>query len=102
MSTFPWLTVNMAIPAVGALVLAVMPGASAGASEDDQRARNALVKVIALVFSLITLVGDDRHDRQLQAGRARRSSSPRPISGSRSSASTTRSGWTASGWSSSA
>ena len=45
MSTFPWLTVNMAIPAVGALVLAVMPGASAGASEDDQRARNALAKV---------------------------------------------------------
>ena len=41
MSTFPWLTVNMAIPAVGALVLAVMPGASAGASEDDQRARDA-------------------------------------------------------------
>ena len=56
MSTFPWLTVNMAIPAVGALVLAVMPGASAGASEDDQRARNALAKVIALVFSLLTLV----------------------------------------------
>ena len=56
MSTFPWLTVNMAIPAVGALVLAVMPGVSAGASEDDQRARNALAKVIALVFSLLTLV----------------------------------------------
>jgi len=56
MSTFPWLTVNMAIPAVGALVLAVMPGASAGASEDDRRARNTLAKVIALVFSLLTLV----------------------------------------------
>ena len=55
MSTFPWLTVNIAIPAVGALVLAVMPGASAGASEDDQRARNALAKVVALVFSLLTL-----------------------------------------------
>ena len=55
MSTFPWLTVNMAIPAAGALVLAVMPGASAGASEDDQRARNALAKVTALVFSLLTL-----------------------------------------------
>jgi len=55
MSTFPWLTVNMAIPAVGALVLAVMPGASAGASEDDQRSRGQLAKVIALVFSLLTL-----------------------------------------------
>ena len=50
MSTFPWLTVTMAIPAAGALVLAVMPGASAGASEHDQRARNQLAKVIALVF----------------------------------------------------
>src|SRR6266550_4007022 len=55
MSTFPWLTVTMAIPAAGALVLAVMPGASAGASEDDQRVRNQLAKVIALVFSLLTL-----------------------------------------------
>src|SRR6516162_472732 len=55
MSTFPWLTVTIAIPAVGALVLAVMPGASAGASEDDQRARGQLAKVIALVFSLLTL-----------------------------------------------
>ena len=55
MSTFPWLTVTIAIPAAGALVLAVMPGASAGASEDDQRARGQLAKVIALVFSLLTL-----------------------------------------------
>ena len=28
MSTFPWLTVIIAIPAVGALVLAVIPGAA--------------------------------------------------------------------------
>ena len=55
MSTFPWLTVTMAIPAVGALVLAVSPGASAGASDDDQRARNELAKWIALVFALLTL-----------------------------------------------
>ena len=38
MSTFPWLTVTMAIPAVGALVLAVSPGSSAGASDAEQRA----------------------------------------------------------------
>jgi NADH-quinone oxidoreductase subunit M len=55
MSTFPWLTVAMAIPAVGALVLAVSPGAPDGASEADQRARNELAKWIALVFSLLTL-----------------------------------------------
>ena len=55
MSTFPWLTVTMAIPAVGALVLAVSPGASAGASDADQRARNELAKWIALVFALLTL-----------------------------------------------
>jgi NADH-quinone oxidoreductase subunit M len=55
MSTFPWLTVTMAIPAVGALVLAVSPGAPTGASEAEQRARNELAKWIALVFSLLTL-----------------------------------------------
>jgi NADH-quinone oxidoreductase subunit M len=55
MTTFPWLTVAMAIPAVGALVLAVSPGASAGASEADQSARNELAKWIALVFSLLAL-----------------------------------------------
>ena len=55
MSTFPYLTVTLAIPAVGALVLAVTPGASAGASDADKRARNELAKWIALVFSLLTL-----------------------------------------------
>jgi NADH-quinone oxidoreductase subunit M len=55
MSTFPWLTVTMAIPAVGALVLAVIPGASAGASDADSRARNELAKWIALLASLLTL-----------------------------------------------
>src|SRR5262249_56881164 len=55
MSTFPWLSVTIAIPAAGALVLAVMPGASAGSSEDHQRARGRLAKLIALVFSVLTL-----------------------------------------------
>jgi len=55
MSTFPYLTVTLAIPAVGALVLALTPGASAGASDADKHARNELAKWIALVFSLFTL-----------------------------------------------
>jgi NADH-quinone oxidoreductase subunit M len=79
MSTFPWLTVTMAIPAAGALVLAVMPGASSratevgasggatgageagaptdagGAGEVGERSRNELAKWVALVFSLVTL-----------------------------------------------
>jgi NADH-quinone oxidoreductase subunit M len=55
MSTFPYLTVTGAIPAAGALVLAVTPGASAGASDADRRARNELAKRIALLFSLVTL-----------------------------------------------
>ena len=55
MSTFPYLTVTLAVPAAGALVLAVTPGASAGASDADKRARNELFKWIALVFSVLTL-----------------------------------------------
>jgi len=55
MSTFPWLTVTGAIPLVGALVIALTPGRSAPGSPADRRARDLLVKRIALVFSLITL-----------------------------------------------
>jgi len=55
MSTFPWLTVTIAIPAAGALVLAVIPGTPAGASDADARSRNELAKRIALLASLLTL-----------------------------------------------
>jgi NADH-quinone oxidoreductase subunit M len=54
MSTFPWLTVTMAIPAVGALVLAVIPGAGT-ASEATAHARGLLAKRVALAVSLLTL-----------------------------------------------
>jgi NADH-quinone oxidoreductase subunit M len=54
MSTFPWLTVTMAIPAAGAMVLAVIPGAGA-ASEAGAHSRNLLAKRMALVVSLLTL-----------------------------------------------
>jgi NADH-quinone oxidoreductase subunit M len=55
MSNFPWLTVAGAIPLVGAAVIALTPGRSAPGSTADRRARDQLVKIIALVFTLITL-----------------------------------------------
>ncbi len=55
MSTFPWLTVIGAVPLVGALVIAAMPGGSAPGSEADRIARRLMVKRVALAFSLITL-----------------------------------------------
>jgi len=56
MSTFPWLTVIGAIPLVGALVISVTPSASAPGAEGDRRARQFLVKQLALGFTLLTLV----------------------------------------------
>src|SRR5689334_18345666 len=56
MNGFPWLTVAGAIPLVGALVIALVPGLPADSAEADRRARNALAKYLALAFSLATLV----------------------------------------------
>ncbi len=55
MSNFPWLTVAGAIPLAGAVVIGLTPGRSAPGSPADRRARDLLVKRIALVFSLATL-----------------------------------------------
>jgi NADH-quinone oxidoreductase subunit M len=55
MTNFPWLTVAGAIPLVGAIVVALTPGRSAPGGPADQRARDLMVKRIALVFSLLTL-----------------------------------------------
>jgi NADH-quinone oxidoreductase subunit M len=55
MSTFPWLTVAIAVPLAGAIVIALTPGASAPGGSADRRARDLLVKRIALVFSVLTL-----------------------------------------------
>jgi len=55
MSTFPWLTVAGAVPLVGAVAIALTPGRSAPGSPADARARDLLVKRMALIFSLITL-----------------------------------------------
>jgi NADH-quinone oxidoreductase subunit M len=56
MTNFPWLTVAGAIPLVGAIVIALTPGRSAPGSHADRRARDLLVKRIALAFSVLTLV----------------------------------------------
>jgi NADH-quinone oxidoreductase subunit M len=55
MSTFPWLTVAGAIPLVGAVAIGLTPGRSAAGSPADRRARDLLVKRVALATSLITL-----------------------------------------------
>ena len=55
MSTFPWLTVAGAIPLVGAVAVGLTPGRSAPGGAADRRARDLLVKRLALLFTLITL-----------------------------------------------
>jgi NADH-quinone oxidoreductase subunit M len=56
MSTFPWLTVAGAIPLAGAAAIMLTPGRSAPGGVADRRARDLLVKRIALATTLITLV----------------------------------------------
>jgi NADH-quinone oxidoreductase subunit M len=55
MSSFPWLTVIGAIPLVGALGIAAIPGASDPDDKATQASRDLLVKWVALLVSLITL-----------------------------------------------
>ena len=55
MSTFPWVTVAGAVPLVGTAAICLTPGRSAPGSAEARRARDLLVKRIALVFTLITL-----------------------------------------------
>jgi NADH-quinone oxidoreductase subunit M len=54
MSTFPWLTVTAGIPLLGAIVIALLPGARSG-SDADRSARDRLVKGLALAFSVLAL-----------------------------------------------
>src|SRR3954467_13596968 len=56
MNGFPWLTVAGALPLLGAIVIALVPGLPADSAEADRRARNALAKYLALAVSLLTLV----------------------------------------------
>jgi NADH-quinone oxidoreductase subunit M len=55
MSTFPWLTVIGAIPLVGALAIAAIPGPSDPGDTVTRAARDLLVKRVALLVSLVTL-----------------------------------------------
>jgi NADH-quinone oxidoreductase subunit M len=56
MNGFPWLTIAGAVPLAGALVIALIPGLPADSAEADRQARNRLAKMLALGFSLLTLV----------------------------------------------
>src|ERR1700677_3497639 len=56
MNGFPWLTVAGAVPLLGAIVIALIPGLPRDSAAADRRARAAPAKWLALVFSLVTLV----------------------------------------------
>ena len=56
MNGFPWLTVAGAVPLLGAIVIALIPGLPADSADADRQARNAMAKMVALGFSLLTLV----------------------------------------------
>jgi NADH-quinone oxidoreductase subunit M len=56
MNGFPWLTVAGAVPLLGALVVALIPGLPADSAEADRQARHTMAKMLALGFSLLTLV----------------------------------------------
>src|ERR1700756_1384336 len=56
MNGFPWLTVAGAVPLAGAPVIALIPGLPPGSAEADRQARDALAKMLALAFSVATLV----------------------------------------------
>src|SRR5512146_2624549 len=56
MNSFPWLTVAGGIPLLGAVVLALVPSLPGDSAPGDVVARNRLVKLLALAFSLVTLV----------------------------------------------
>ncbi|HEY3903983.1 MAG TPA: NADH-quinone oxidoreductase subunit M [Streptosporangiaceae bacterium] len=55
MTNFPWLTVAGVVPLVGSIAVGLTPGQSAPGADADRKARDLLVKRIALVVSLITL-----------------------------------------------
>jgi len=56
MNGFPWLTVAGGIPLLGAIVIALVPKMPPDSAPDDVAARDRLAKILALFFSLATLV----------------------------------------------
>jgi NADH-quinone oxidoreductase subunit M len=53
---FPWLSVAGGLPLLGALVVGFIPGLPPDSAAADVKARDNLAKVLALLFSLATLV----------------------------------------------
>ena len=98
MSSFPWLTVIGAIPLVGALAVAAIPGASDPGDTATQASRDLLVKRVALLVSLVTLGMTVAMAVKFSSRAGPLSSSFRSTSGFRSSGCTTRSAWTVSRW----
>jgi NADH-quinone oxidoreductase subunit M len=56
MNGFPWLTVAGAVPLLGAIVIALVPGLPQDSAQADRRARDDLAKWLALAFSLAPMV----------------------------------------------
>jgi NADH-quinone oxidoreductase subunit M len=56
MNGFPWLTIAGAIPLLGAIVISLVPRLPADSAAADVKAREALAKWLALLFSLAALV----------------------------------------------
>ena len=56
MNGFPWLTVAGGIPLLGAVVIAALPRMPGDSAPGDIAARNQLAKILALFFSVATLV----------------------------------------------
>jgi NADH-quinone oxidoreductase subunit M len=56
MNGFPWLTVAGAIPLLGSIVVALVPSMPRDSAAADVAARDRLAKILALAFSVVTLV----------------------------------------------
>ena len=56
MNGFPWLTVAGALPLLGAIVVASLPSVPRDSAPADVAARDKLAKVVALAFSVVTLI----------------------------------------------
>jgi NADH-quinone oxidoreductase subunit M len=56
MNGFPWLSVLGGIPLLGGIVLALLPSMPADSAPGDVAARNRLAKILAVAFSVATLI----------------------------------------------
>jgi NADH-quinone oxidoreductase subunit M len=56
MNGFPWLTVAGALPLLGAIVVMLLPSMPRDSALADVAARDKLAKIVALAFSVVTLI----------------------------------------------